>query len=327
MGLAENIKKRRIELQISQDQLANLLGYKTRSSIAKIEKGISSIPPSKLTSLANILNTTTEYLLTGKKEPSSPISPASFKTETTNNTKNLSSFSQKNIVIILAGGQYRTDKHLTPYQFIPVNNKPIITYTMETYQKHPEIDSIYVVSSAGWHSLIKAYAQQYGITKLKDIILAGNTGVQSIKNAIDWISRLYNKNDIILLQESTRPLITYNIISNVIHCCSINGTGITFTSLNNTTPFLINKNTNNITPVDAYSLINIQSPEAYTLGCLQDAFFTAEKINHELTETICAYLMNNLGKKLTLCEGSNSNIRIIDEENLLLFETLVANKR
>lgn len=326
MKISELIKKRRIELHLSQQELAALLGYKTRSSIAKIEKGACSIPYSKLSSLANILNTTVEKLISGSEDQNNTLNydNASFHdilsdNQVTRNTIN----GQKVIAIVLAGGQYRTDKHKTPYQFVSVQGKPIIIYTLDKYQKHPAIDDIYVVCPDGWDAVILAYAKQFKIDKLKRIIPAGNTGVKSVKNSINSISRMYEGKDIILLQEATRPMITFDIISNSIRCCKLNGSSITYTSLNNTTPFLINKTTDSITPINAYDLITVQSPEAYTLDYLQDAFLEADKINHELSEAVCVNFMYNLGKKLTFCEGSTSNIRIIDEENLLLFQSLV----
>lgn len=324
MSVSENIRKRRIALHLSQQKIATLLGYKTRSSIAKIESGENTLPYEKLLSLANILNTTIDYLLTGNDNSNQSML---FENAAFNNTQTLNfsgkKANQKVVAIILAGGQYRTDKHNTPYQFITVQGKPIIIYTMEVYQEHPAIDDIYVVCPEGWDGLVNAYAKEFNINKLKAILPAGKTGLKSIRNSIDWISGKYCIDDIIILQESTRPMISSDLISKSIQCCILNNSSITYTSLNNTTPFQINKETGSIKPIDAYSLINIQSPETYTLDFLQKAFIEADKINHELKEAVCANFMYNLGKKLTFCEGSNSNIRIIDEENLILFESIV----
>lgn len=79
-NIGEKIKKRRIELNLSQQQLADKLGYTSRSSITKIEKGENDIPRSKVIEIAKALETTPDYLMGWKDEPSNIIT--SFKTMT-----------------------------------------------------------------------------------------------------------------------------------------------------------------------------------------------------------------------------------------------------
>lgn len=74
LELYDRIRMRREELDLSQDELAQKLGYKSRSSINKIEKGINDIPQSKIKAFAIALETTPEYLMgwTDQKEISAP---------------------------------------------------------------------------------------------------------------------------------------------------------------------------------------------------------------------------------------------------------------
>lgn len=320
MIIGENIRKRRLELGLSQQDLADALGLKTRSSIAKIEKNISKLSQDKLTTLANYLNTTVEYLLTGAGQH---IQDESSKGKII--PKDSSLFARnttKCTAIILAGGKYRVNKHNIPYQFVTVKNKPIIIYTMEAYQRHPLIDDIYVVCLSGWEDFLPAYAEQYNISKYKGTIPAGESGIQSVKNAVEWLTTSHKISDILILQESTRPFVDSETITNAIRCCKQHGSAITFTHLEDTTPFLLGKDGKTVTPVDAYSLITIQSPEVYSVGSLRFAFQEATKIKHPLTETICSVFMHNLGKELSFCEGNHNNLRIVYEEDLKLFEAL-----
>jgi 2-C-methyl-D-erythritol 4-phosphate cytidylyltransferase len=322
MSMGENIRKRRLELHMSQQELADALGLKTRSSISKIENETNNLSQDKLMTLANILNTTIEYLLTGEPSSSDP----SYKTRIIADTRMLSKdhkLKSKCAAVILAGGRYRINKHNIPYQFVSVKDKPIIIYTMEAYQRHPLVDEIYAVCADGWEDFLPAYAEKYSINKLKGIIPAGEKGILSVKNAVEWLASAYKASDIIILQESTRPLIDSETISNAIRCCKKFGSAITYTHLEDTTPFLINKDKKNVTPIDAYSLVTLQSPEVYTLGALKYAFIEAAKINHPLTETICSVFMHNIGRELSFCEGNHNNLRIIYEEDLRLFEALI----
>ena len=63
LELYKRIRQRRESLGISQDELAKKLGYKSRSSVNKIEKGENDIPQSKIVAFAEALSTTPEYLM------------------------------------------------------------------------------------------------------------------------------------------------------------------------------------------------------------------------------------------------------------------------
>ena len=63
LELYRRLRQRREELNMSQDELARKLGYKSRSSINKIEKGINDIPQAKIVEFAHALDTTPEYLM------------------------------------------------------------------------------------------------------------------------------------------------------------------------------------------------------------------------------------------------------------------------
>ena len=67
----------------------------------------------------------------------------------------------KTIALIIAGGTGARMKQDIPKQFLTVNEKPVIVYTLEAFQNHPEIDSIAVVCVEGWEQVLRAYAKQF----------------------------------------------------------------------------------------------------------------------------------------------------------------------
>ena len=106
----------------------------------------------------------------------------------------------KNVAMIIAGGVGARMQQDIPKQFINVNNKPVIIYTLETFQNHPSIDAISVVCLEGWHDVLRAYAKQFGITKLENIVNGGKQGQDSIRNGIqDIASRHSDPDDIVLI--------------------------------------------------------------------------------------------------------------------------------
>lgn len=82
----------------------------------------------------------------------------------------------KNIALIIAGGVGTRMGQDIPKQFINVYDKPVIVYTLEAFQKHPQIDTIEVVCLDGWHDVLRAYAKQFGISKLEKSCLVDEMG-------------------------------------------------------------------------------------------------------------------------------------------------------
>ena len=325
MSLGENIKRRRIELGLSQQELANALGYKTRSSIAKIEKNENSISEDKLSTLANTLQTSITYLITGQndtKHGSGMTASTVISKSDISSLNYTGSTDRKCIAVILAGGTNHLNKYNIPYQFVSVKEKPVILYTMEAMQRHPQVDRIHVVCLSGWEDQVKAYSEKFEITKLGEIIPDGKTGVESVKNAVEWLSPLYNPADIMMIQEATRPFIDPETISNAIRCCKQYGSAVVFERLNWTTPFLVDESNQNMTHLDARRVINVQSPELFSFGLLRKAFTDALITGHKFDETICSVFLHNMGYDLKFCEGRKNNLRIVNEEDLSLLSSL-----
>ena len=84
-----------------------------------------------------------------------------------------------NIALIIAGGSGQRMNQDIPKQFLNIENRPVIIYTLEAFQRHPSIDAIEVVCLSGWEEILKAYAKQFNITKLMGIVKGGDNGQSS----------------------------------------------------------------------------------------------------------------------------------------------------
>ena len=84
----------------------------------------------------------------------------------------------KNVALIIAGGVGNRMGQDIPKQFLNVFDKPVIVYTMECFQKHPDIDGIVIVCIDGWHEMVRSYAKQFRISKLDSVISGGSTGFE-----------------------------------------------------------------------------------------------------------------------------------------------------
>lgn len=309
MSVGDNIKKRRFELRMSQQELADAMGYKTRSTIAKIESGENDVSQKKLQRFAVVLDTTAEALISGYGSSAAASQPAAY-----------SIHRQKVVAILLAGGKSGRNQQNIPSQFIDINGKPILVYSMEAYQNHPAVDDIYVVCLKGWETIVKAYADQYGITKLRGLVPGGNSGILSLKNGVDAIRDRYQDGDMILIQEATRPMVSQEMISSVLQAGFEKGSATICHSMNEYVQF--NVSGGKAEYVDRNAMIALQSPEAHRLSVLDEMFRVAGQRNHPLNESCCTMLLYNLGYDINFIESNVNNIKITREEDIAAFSAL-----
>lgn len=319
MSVGTNIKKRRFELRMSQQELADALGYKTRSTIAKIESGENDVTQKKLQRFAEVLDTTVEALITGDSVPSHPtVFTAPIYEETGNPDRN------RNIAIILAGGKSVRNQQNIPNQFINILGKPVIVYCLEAYQAHPAINDIYIVCLKGWEQIVNAYAEQFHITKLKGMIPAASSGILSVKNGLEYVKDLYSRDDVVVFQESTRPMVSVDMISKLLQACYENGSANICQGMKDYVQFTCNDGTVNY--IDRNTIVSLESPEAYQIGMITDVFADAEKKQYPLNESCCAMLLFNLGYNINFIEGSVNNIKIVRQEDVAVANTLLKQK-
>ncbi len=131
-----------------------------------------------------------------------------------------------NIALILAGGIGQRTGQDIPKQFICVDNKPIIVYTLENFQKCESIDTICVACSIGWEALVTSYANQFNITKLHTVVTGGENRFMSIYNLMKAISSFSQPDDIILVYDAVRPIITDEIINDAIEKAQLYGAAV-----------------------------------------------------------------------------------------------------
>lgn len=132
-----------------------------------------------------------------------------------------------NVAIIIAGGSGHRMGQDIPKQFINVYDKPVLIYTLEGFQRHPQIDVIEVVCIDGWHDVLWAYAHQFNITKLKWVISGGNTGQESIRNGVFNLEGKAGADDIVVIHDGIRPLVDETVLTDVIMKAQKYGNAVT----------------------------------------------------------------------------------------------------
>ena len=233
--------------------------------------------------------------------------------------------SSKNIAIIIAGGVGNRMGQDIPKQFINVHDKPVIVYTMECFQKHPDIDSIIVVCLDGWADVLRAYANQFNITKLVSIVKGGNSGFESIRNGVYEAKRLYNDNDVILIHDGIRPNLSSDIISNNIVVCREKGNAITAIPCREAMLYTIDSISSNKS-IDRSSLLRTQTPQTFFIKDLYTLH--QEAIEKNVTDSVASCtLMVELGKEVYFSPGSEKNIKLTTTDDIEIFKALLNSEK
>lgn len=229
----------------------------------------------------------------------------------------------KKIGIIIAGGVGARMEQAIPKQFLNVGDKPIIIYTLEAFQRHPNIDSLVVVCLDGWHEILRSYAKQFNITKLESIVSGGNNGQESIKNGLDEVKRLgYKKDDIVLIHDAIRPLVDDEIISDNIATAEKYGNATVVVPV--TTVVLKKGKDESYSEkvVDRDQLYLTQTPQAFKLGEILGAHKEAKEKGITNSVASCD-LYTKLGRKVYYSVGSETNIKLTRPGDILIFKALL----
>ena len=232
----------------------------------------------------------------------------------------------KNIAMIIAGGVGARMHQDIPKQFIHVKDVPIIIYTLQAFQNHPQIDAIEAVCLEGWHDVLWAYSKQFGINKLENVVKGGETGQDSIRNGLyDIATRYKEDDDIVLIHDSIRPMVSAEVISDNIRVCRKYGNATTVIPC---TSVMLTTEDSNVSKgqIPRDNLKITQTPQAFFLNELLEVHKKA--ITMDLLPSIasCA-LYIEMGKKVYLSQGSEKNIKITTSEDIEIFQSLLESKR
>lgn len=216
--------------------------------------------------------------------------------------------------------------HNIPKQFINVYDKPILMYTLENFQHHPLVDAIELVCIDGWHDLVWAYAEQYGITKLKWIVPGGETGQESIRNGVYHLEGKCSEDDVVIIHDGIRPLVDEAVLSDVIGKCKKYGNAVTSLPYNEQI-FVIDDEISTTQYIPRETLRRVSTPQAYKFGKLDWAYH--EAFAKEIGIYGSSYtntMMVELGERLYFAAGSDKNIKLTTPDDLEIFKGYLLGK-
>lgn len=225
-----------------------------------------------------------------------------------------------NVAMILAGGVDPRFQMAIPKQFVIVENRPVIVYTLQVFQNHPEIDKIIVSCLHGWKEMVQAYANQFNITKLIQIVEGGVDAQESSRKGVEWLKDNCKADDLVVVHDAIRPLVTDKLISDSIECCREYGMGVAAVRSMDT----VMRTEDGVTGqenISRDSIRRIQTPQTYRLDYL-------DRMHRNAVEKGIAHCVDNnsmlaeLGETIHFSKGSDLNIKINQIEDVEMFKAL-----
>ncbi len=230
------------------------------------------------------------------------------------------------IALIIAGGSGQRMGKDIPKQFIEVYGKPIIIYTLESFERHPLVDAIAVVCLSGWDETLLAYADDYGISKLRWVFGGGATAQESIRNGVFAFEGFCADDDILIIHDSIRPLIDATVLTDVILTAQRYGTAVTSMPYNEQI-FIVDDDDPATTTryIPRETLRRVSTPQAYRYALLCEKYH--EAYDKEIGIYGSAYantMLAELGVRLHFAAGSDKNIKLTTPDDLAIFRGYIA---
>lgn len=230
-----------------------------------------------------------------------------------------------NIAIILAGGNASRMKKIdVPKQYLLVKNKPVICYSLETFQKHKNVDVIIIVANEEWHNFLSEWIKKEKIDKFRGFAMPGKTRQHSIYNGLIWAKEIAKKDGIVIIHDSARPLVSERIIENCIRGAMINDGAMPVIKVNDTI-YRSKDGTHIEGLLNRDELYAGQAPESFRLDkyLLAHEQLTDEEIGNIRGSSEIAYRFD---MEIELISGSEDNFKITTIEDLEKFKLIIRNE-
>lgn len=226
-----------------------------------------------------------------------------------------------NVAIIFAGGTgNRMNTKSKPKQFLELHGKPILIYTLEIFDNHPEIDGIILVVLESWIGYCEDLISKFGLKKVKAVIAGGDSALSSQRNGLLKAAELFESGSVVLIHDGVRPMIDEDTIKNNIESVKAHGSAITVSPAIET--IAVKTETGEIGEIIERSKVEMaRAPQSFFLADILEAHEKAEKDGINFIDS--ASLMQHYGHRLFTVEGLPENIKITTPNDFYTFRALV----
>lgn len=229
------------------------------------------------------------------------------------------------IALVIAGGVGSRMGADVPKQFVEVNGKPILLYTLEAFERHDLVDAIELVLIDGWQASVEKWGREYSISKLKWIVPGGVTGQESIRNGVFALEGKCAADDVVIVHDGIRPLVEPNVLDDVVAKARQYGNGVTSMPYNEQI-FLVDESDPATTTryIPRETLRRVATPQAYRFDLLDAKYHEAfEKKIGIYGSSYTNTMMVELGVRLHFAAGSDRNIKLTTPGDIEIFRGML----
>ena len=222
--------------------------------------------------------------------------------------------------LIFAGGTgIRMNARAKPKQFLELYGKPIIIYTLEHFERHPDIDNIVVVCVEKWIRELNYMLRQYALGKVSQVVVGGDRSDKSIYNGLKALENECKNDDIVLIHDGVRPLINSDLISENIAMVERNGNAITVEGLAESVVRLDQSRMISDVP-PRWEMHFAKAPQSFRYGMIWDLYKCARR--DDLISIDSAHLCSMYDVQMHTVQSTPNNIKITAPTDFYIFRAL-----
>lgn len=222
--------------------------------------------------------------------------------------------------LIFAGGTgQRMNARAKPKQFLELHGKPIILYTLDHFEEHPEVDNIVIVCLESWIDELKLWLRRYDFRKITQIVSGGTTGQESIYNGLKAMEESCRQEDVVLIHDGVRPLINKELISVNIAKVKEYGTAITVEPVIESVIYSEQGDLINAVP-ERNRMYIAKAPQSFRYGAIWSLHQKAQQ--EGLIAVDSAHLCNIYGAELHMVISPPNNMKITSPADYYIFRAL-----
>ncbi|MEE1288418.1 MAG: IspD/TarI family cytidylyltransferase [Bacteroidaceae bacterium] len=230
-----------------------------------------------------------------------------------------------NISVIFAGGTgSRMNTKSRPKQFLELNGKPIIIYTIELFDKHPDVDAVVVVCLEKWIPFLEKMLKKFEISKVVKIVPGGMSGQDSIYKGLcateEYVNEQGDENAIVLIHDGVRPLIKEETITDNIAKVKECGSCITVVPAIETV--IVDGHNGSFEIPKRSDCMMARAPQSFYLKDIISAHRKSQAEDKTDFIDSCS-LMSYYGHKLGIVQGPMENIKITTPTDYFVLRAMV----
>lgn len=218
--------------------------------------------------------------------------------------------------IIVAGGTGQRFGSNIPKQFLSLKGQPVLFHTINAFYKFDTDIKFVITLPPDYFDFWKSLCDQYKFKIPHQVVSGGETRFHSVKNGLEVIGN----EGLVAIHDAVRPLVSYDTLERCFATAKSKGNAIPVVSLIDSIRELRGDSS---VQVNRDNFVLIQTPQVFEVGLIKSAF----KQSYLPDFTDDATVLENTGKKIILVEGNRENIKITNQSDMLVAESLIASRK